>query len=485
MRWCAVLALVLVALVVVTIRGLRRPHKRPPPPEPDVAEVAPPATTAPPAPSPSPALAPTAHGDSTGIARLRGRVLFPAGVERNSDLAVVAEDPARRVFAQVLADGRFDIHLPSGRYTLIATMGELVGVVPDVLARGEAGRDVDIRLSVGATIRGKLRSPSDVVLVNAVPSGRDDGAGEPSTDKGSFSIDGLIPGRRYDLKFYGQGVRALTITGVTAPADDLDVELQARAKVSGAIGFPRGERCPITHVELLAAGQTDGDDDDTSADVGRDCSFALSAPDNAAEVTVVATGKGWYLEERVVIPPSGSPSPICLNPPCRSDPTEGRARLRISLEGGPDASLIAAHVTPTEQPSGRSAYHSCSSSSSHCDIEDLDAGETFSITASGSNCRGDPLTVTVVAGDNHVRIPCLRERRIEGIIRIPEDQQPDRVVVRCAGGDLHPLDGTRLFRLTCGADVGALEYQIGTQGTWRSVPIASVGDPAFVDLGSF
>jgi hypothetical protein len=37
--------------------------------------------------------------------------------------------------------------------------------------------------------------------------------------------------------------------------------------------------------------------------------------------------------------------------------------------------------------------------------------------------------------------------------------------------------------MTVRVDVGALEYQIGTEGTWRSVPIASVGDPAFVDLG--
>ena len=62
----------------------------------------------------------------------------------------------------------------------------------------------------------------------------------------TFSVDGLIAGRRYDLTFHGQGVRSLTITGVTAPADGLDVEMQARAKVSGAIGFPRGARCMWT-----------------------------------------------------------------------------------------------------------------------------------------------------------------------------------------------------------------------------------------------
>jgi hypothetical protein len=105
------------------------------------------------------------------------------------------------------------------------------------------------------------------------------------------------------------------------------------------------------------------------------------------------------------------------------------------------------------------------------------------LTAFGDDCRADPVTVTVAAGDNHVRMPCAREKRVEGVIRVPEGSRPDRVVVRCAGGDLHPITGTRLFHLTCGADVSALEYQIGTQGIWRSVPIAAATEPVFVDIG--
>jgi len=146
-------------------------------------------------------------------------------------------------------------------------------------------------------------------------------------------------------------------------------------------------------------------------------------------------------------------------------------------------SALSAMVVPVNDTDGSS--HFCNSASARCDIEGLRAGETFTISPSPNNCRADPLTVTVVAGDNHVRIPCQRQRRIEGVIRIPEGQQPDAVVVRCAGGDSHPMDGTRLFRLTCDTDVAALEYQIGTQGTWRSIPIASLANPAFVDIGSF
>ena len=82
--------------------------------------------------------------------------------------------------ARIHDDGRFDIHLPSGRYTLVASAGALVGVVPDVLARAGDVRDVDIRLGTGAAIRGKLRMPDDVecdVGITAVPSGRDDESG--------------------------------------------------------------------------------------------------------------------------------------------------------------------------------------------------------------------------------------------------------------------------------------------------------------------
>jgi hypothetical protein len=357
-------------------------------------------------------------------------------------------------------------------------------VVADVLARADATHDVDIRLTVGAAIRGKLRGSSTVV-VGASVAGRDDDSGVASVEDGSFAVQGLIPGRRYDLRFYGPDVRTLTISGVAAPADGLDVELQPRAKIRGAIGFPQGARCPISSVELQIGGKSNDDDGDTSADVGRDCTFALSVPDQAAEAMVVATGKGWHLEERVAIPAQGDPEPICLNPPCRNDPDEGPARLRLALEAAPEGSSIIAHVTATDQSSGGGRYHSCSGSEGRCDVEGLTPGDTYSITASGQDCRADPITVTVVAGDNHVRLPCQRQRRIEGVIRIPDGQQPDRVVVRCAGGDSHPMIRTRLFRLTCDADVGTLEYQIGSQGSWRSIPIASLADLAFVDIGSF
>ena len=486
MRLFAALAVVLVALVVVTVRGLRRPPRRPPPTDVEIAAIDPPETAARGATSPAPI-----RRESDGIAHLRGRVLFPAGVEAAEDLEVAAEGPTRRVIAQITEDRRFDIHLPSGRYTLVASAGVLVGVVPDVLIGSGAVRDVDIRLATGATIRGRVRAPDDVdgeVGIIAVPTGRDEESGAPEVDDGRFSIGGLIAGRQYDIIFRGTGLRTLKLIGISAPVDGLDVELRARAEVRGAIGFPRGGECPISNAALQIGGKAIGgeDEDEASVDVGDDCSFTLVVPDQVAIVTVVATGDGWHLEEQVAIPPSGDPEPVCLNPPCRSDPTEGRARLRLMLEGSPAPLGLTATAMTDDSSSTRHRIHTCSTGADKCDIDGLRPGQTFLITAGGIDCRAAPLSVTVAPGDNHVRIPCIRQRQIEGVVRVPPGEWLGRISVRCpGGGDVRPVSGTRLFELTCKADATAVEYQIGSEGTWRSVPVplASAEDPAFVDIG--
>ena len=87
-------------------------------------------------------------------------MLFPPGTDATDDISVVAEDGRAGCSAQVQGDGRYELHLPSGRYTLVASADELVGVVPDVLARAGDAHDVDIRLGAGAAIEGKLRTPS-------------------------------------------------------------------------------------------------------------------------------------------------------------------------------------------------------------------------------------------------------------------------------------------------------------------------------------
>jgi hypothetical protein len=486
MRWCVALAAVLVALVVVAVRGLRRPAKHRP--DANAVELVPAAQ----AEDPGASWAAPAAREAPGPAHLRGRVLYPAGAEASDDLEVIAEDATRRVTARIGDNGQFDIHLPSGRYTLVASAGELVGVVPDVLVHPGTSRDVDIRLAAGVTIRGTLRLPDDVeadVSITIVSPGREEQSGTYKIDDGRFSIEGLIAGRPYDITFRGEGLRSLTLTGVSAPADGLDVALQARAQVRGANGFPRDGDCPISSVALQVGGKTirDENDDEVSIDVEDDCRFQLPVPDRVEAVTVVATGEGWHLEEPVTIPLGGDPAPICLNPPC-SDPTRRGARLHLMLEGSGASQEVMVFAMEVVPSSPQHRVRSCSSEAGSCDIDGLKPGQKFVVSATGADCRGAPQEVTVAPGDNSLRIACVRHREIEGVLRIPQSE--GRVSIRCPGSDERAVSGTRLFSLTCRADATAIEYQIGAEGIWRRVPVASASpspspddDPAFVDIG--
>jgi hypothetical protein len=477
MRWCAALVFVLLVVVVVGVRGLRRDRHRPSIAAPAIAdEMAPPPTPRryPSPPTPEPPL----RRESSGVAELRGRVLFPPDEEATSELRVVAEGGARKL-AATIRRGQFQLRVPAGRYTLVATDGALVGVAEDVPARAGTTRELDIRLGPGAVIRGSVRGHG-YVEVSASPAGEPGHVGSGDVDKEGFTVEGLVPGRRYDLRFEGPTIRPITIAGVMAPAEGLEVDLPARAQVRGAIGFPPGTDCPIEHVELRLEGRggdRDEEEDGVTADVGRDCTFTLAVPDASTTATVVATGAGWHLEETVAIPPDGDPEPICLNPPCRAHADERFAHLRVALDGATSSAEMTAEVKLPGHARG------CYGIEGACVIVGLPAGETVAVQASADGCRGAPTTVTLAAGDNAVRIPCHRLRRIEGVIRTI-GQLPELMTVRCAGEDWRPLEGTRLFRLTCAADATALELRVGT-GIVRSVRIAAAddADPAFVDVG--
>jgi len=283
-------------------------------------------------------------------------------------------------------------------------------------------------------------------------------------------------------------VRTTTLRAVLAPAEDQQVVLEPLAVVHGAIGFPRGERCPIYDVRLAtavagkaSADNGDDDDDAPSMSPGPDCRFELAVPEGVQAATVVARGNGWFLEQEVAIPARGDPDSLCLNPPCRDDPTEGLAALRVSLEGH-DASRVDVEVTYGDDESG-GRMSSCASSRGGCRLDKLPVGEPLTVQASSDGCRGETRTVTLGSGETSLSLPCTGLRRVEGVVRISDGALPDAVTVRCAGGGSHALHHSRLFVLTCATDDTDLEVQIGRGGPWQVVAIPVTGDPAFVEIG--
>ena len=339
MRWCLALGILLMALVALTVRvSARRPRTvtavadEPEPEQPSAPRgptfprTRPSAVEAPRTSPPRLAHAAAAH--------IFGRVL-PSVDEVTSleDLTVTADDGVRSLEARVFSDGRFSLHLPAGQYAVTASVGDRVGFVPSVAAGPGMERELTIQLGLDAAIRGHVHGPDGVTIsVRVSLAGREisEQTVDPSeADDGDFAIEGLIPGRSYDLTFSGDDLRTTTLRSVIAPAEGVAAMVDALPVLRGVIGFPADEDCPIERVVLREPTAlpsdvaNDADDSDAQEDAGGvddACRFRLPVPDGSSEMVLVAIGSGWHLEEPIAIPPLGDPEPVCLNPPCRSNP---------------------------------------------------------------------------------------------------------------------------------------------------------------------
>jgi hypothetical protein len=328
---------------------------------------------------------------------------------------------------------------------------------------------------------------------------------------GNFTFSGLRDGHSYDLVFSGEGIRTTTLRGVSAPLEGLQVTLARLPVLRGAVGFARGTLCPLTRVRVAVTAPDDrpdrarprleNDDDDggegegegdTSADLEGDCRFELTLPADQPEVTVIATGPGWDVEERIAVPPEGDPPPICLNPPCRTDPLDGLANLVVRVEA-PGSAAPNRTMTATVGEQG------CGSSEGSCRVTGLPVGEPIEIAARGEGCIPDTRTMTLDAGENSVAFSCrmaappppqagapaplVTLRRVQGILRTQAGDAPEHLAIRCAGaGHERALRDTLVFSTVCPRETTTLEYQVQREGPWMGVAIPTAVDPALVEI---
>lgn len=383
--------------------------------------------------------------ERASIAILHGRV---RGVATDPDddaggpssVEVVATDGARTVTARAKRDGRFSFHLPPGSYTLRASTGPWVAIRTDVVARGGVDREVDLELTVGATISGHLRrrADGDVDLVaTSVGSGSTDaGGGEAEVDDDTFTVRGLVPGKRYDLTFTGESARTVRLRGVMAPAEGLEVAIERRATIRGAIGFALEDGCAIDEVRLVAAsadrgtsfpgpgsrdrlalGRTSDSDPDADGDGSMEtdhpavpdgaCTFELAVPDAITIATVVATGGGWHLEESVAIPTSGDPPALCLNPPC-ANPEDVTADVVVDLDGPDGVAGLVASLSSAELGSEEVCLPE---SNGQCVFKRRRIGSILDVRAQGQWCVSDDRRITVKRGTNVIELSCSRPLR--------------------------------------------------------------------------
>ncbi|HLK93386.1 MAG TPA: hypothetical protein VKZ18_26070 [Polyangia bacterium] len=420
MRSFLALGLLLAMLVALTVTlAPRRHHRRSRPP----AEEEDTSTAAAPTPQPPPAerrRPPRPPERPSGPARLYGRVVAPAGEALDLDgFLVAADDGARTINARVSADGAFELHVPPGQYTLEAFRGAWVGLVAGVPARAGAERETTIVLVRSVSLEGTFRAPAGAsVTVKVSPTGRADWDDGAVVGDSGFEADHLVPGQAYDLSLSGPGLRTATLRSVTAPARDLVVQVDALPTLRGAVGFPSGERCPIAHVGLYAPSQLpakdedveDLDDDDGVVQAGRvgnvdnACRFQLPVPDGASQMILLAVGEGWHLEQPIAVPPTGDPDPVCLNPPCRANPLEGLATVRISLEGAPPGGGVSASLHAAAGESQN--VYGCGSNGRACTIEALAPGQALTVRVGSADCARQTREIVLAPGDNRVAVPC-------------------------------------------------------------------------------
>jgi hypothetical protein len=311
MKLAVMVWLMVVGMIVATVRAAQhKPRRAPADPE-EATTAAPPPGLAPAAP-PARREAPEERHDPEAIGRLTGAVLFPDGEGTREAIDLTADDGLQTITARGLTPGvPYTLRVPPGRYQVTATAGALLGAVADVVVWPGMTREIDIHLAPGAEISGNVVRTGDIGEVVVTAESGSHSARADVGDDGTFTLEGLVPGRRYEITFKGTGIKAIVLHDVAAPDSDLQVQLESLAVVRGAVGYPEGGDCPVEEYELVA-------EDLSVVSIGSGCRFELTVPDGVTRATLAATGGGRRWEQAVTIPAHGDPAPVCFNPPCRT-----------------------------------------------------------------------------------------------------------------------------------------------------------------------
>lgn len=197
----------------------------------------------------------------TGMATVRGRVLGvpEAQQEAEEELIVVVSDEENEFEVTTEADGSFVVRLAPGIYRFHVELDEGEATLEAVTVGAEEDREVILRLTGGAAIKGTLRPPRDhgneelIALIETRLSSESawSESKEATMEDNQFIVAGLDAGQRYDLRLTVDGFRPVELTGLSAPSENLFVDLVRLARLRGGFGIARGETCPISEVTLM------------------------------------------------------------------------------------------------------------------------------------------------------------------------------------------------------------------------------------------
>ena len=464
------------SVIMTGIEALRARHPRIPGQSASQAEAVAPPTSAPPrlgpsqvmAAEPAPAREPTPRG-SFAMARIHGRVVGSAAALE--ELKIRIEDSARGYQAQVDAGGTFEINLPAGSYTIVATSEKEVAVADVAGLLENEDREVVLVLAEGVSIEGRVEGCAGVcegATIRAEVSGVHIlAATSESDEKGEFAVEGLVPGRTYDLTFDGQHVRRLVLRSVQAPRRGLVATLEPAGTLSGGFGLAPGQKCPMESVVLETPGEDTGP---RTVRFDRACRFRSENLPEGDHVHVRATGKGWHFELDVSLPAHGDPPFLCLHPTCREPEPEPKATLEVSGSGDPRRAFSVS-ATFSDDQEDATAY--CPSMSGSCVIDNLRPSQGVKVEVHGTGCENRTFTLDIHPGPNHLTYACEVLRRIQGVVKTTAERtETPSGSVRCSSDHpARPVNGF-VFALQCPERLSVIEYQLAPGGPWRTAAIS-------------
>ncbi len=159
--------------------------------------------------------------------------------------------PGNQVRRETGPDGRFEFRgLKAGEYTLAARRAGFsrASVDPVNVAESKVAEPFELVLRPGSTISGVLRDKSGSGasgwFVSARPAGQGGGmpmgpganrTEEPTGPDGAFLLEGLLAGESYELQVMGQAGLGPRRSGVTAPAEGLELVVNGTGQVRGRV----------------------------------------------------------------------------------------------------------------------------------------------------------------------------------------------------------------------------------------------------------
>jgi protocatechuate 3,4-dioxygenase beta subunit len=162
-------------------------------------------------------------------------------------------------------EGRFGFKgLSAGEYDVTVSKPGYTRSISNGVKAGEGAAALEVVLSPGASIAGRLVQPNGQPVTGYSVTARPSSAGSSSAmilgprannfaqvdPDGGFLLEGLTPGTAYDLSIFGAGEFRgdPKKKGVVAPAADVEIEVPSRGRIAGRV-LDAASGAPVTDFE--------------------------------------------------------------------------------------------------------------------------------------------------------------------------------------------------------------------------------------------